>query len=83
MPNIKSAKKRMELSRKWNEANRKKRATLRTAVRKVRNAETADEAAELYQKAVVLIDRAAGRRLMHPNKAARLKSRLSKHVRSL
>jgi small subunit ribosomal protein S20 len=83
MPNIKSAKKRMELSRKWNEANRRKRATLRTAVRKVRSAETAEEAAELYQKAVALIDRAAGRRLMHPNRAARLKSRLSKHVRSL
>ncbi len=83
MPNIKSAKKRMELSRKWNEANRRKRATLRTAVRKVRAAETADEAAELLQKAVVLIDRAAGRRLLHPNRAARLKSRLSKHVKSL
>ncbi len=83
MPNIKSAKKRMELSRKWNEANRRKRATLRTAVRKVRAAETAEEAAELYQKAVVLIDRAAGRRLMHPNRAARLKSRLSKHVKAL
>lgn len=83
MPNIKSAKKRMELSRKWNEANRRKRATLRTAVRKVRAAETADEAAELYQKAVALIDRAAGRRLMHPNRAARLKSRLSKHVKAL
>lgn len=83
MPNIKSAKKRMELSRKWNEANRRKRATLRTAIRKVRSAETAEEAADLYQKAVVLIDRASGRRLMHPNRAARLKSRLSKHVQSL
>lgn len=83
MPNIKSAKKRMELSRKWNEANRHKRATLRTAVRRVRAAETSEEAAELYQKAVVLIDRAAGRRLMHPNRAARLKSRLSRHVKNL
>jgi small subunit ribosomal protein S20 len=83
MPNIKSAKKRMELSRKWNEANRRKRATLRTAVRKVRAAETAEEAATLYKEAVALIDRAAGRRLMHPNRAARLKSRLSKHVQSL
>jgi small subunit ribosomal protein S20 len=83
MPNIKSAKKRMELSRKWNEANRRKRASLRTAVRKVRAAETAEEAADLYQKAVVLIDRAAGRRLMHPNRAARLKSRLSRHVKAL
>ena len=30
-----------------------------------------------------LIDRAAGKRLMHPNKAARLKSRLEKHIAAL
>ena len=83
MPNIKSATKRMELSRKWNEANRKKRATLRTAIRRVRAAESADEATELYQRAVVLIDRASGRNLLHPNKAARIKSRLSKHIQTL
>ncbi|HSM07053.1 MAG TPA: 30S ribosomal protein S20 [Longimicrobiales bacterium] len=83
MPNIKSAKKRMELSRKWNEVNRRKRATLRTAIRKVRSAETAEEASELYQRAVTLIDRASGRNLIHPNKAARIKSRLSKHIQSL
>jgi small subunit ribosomal protein S20 len=83
MPNIKSAKKRMELSRKWNEANRKKRATLRTAIRKVRGAETAEDATELYQRAVVLIDRAANQNLIHRNKAARIKSRLSKHIQAL
>ncbi|UCC24779.1 MAG: 30S ribosomal protein S20 [Gemmatimonadales bacterium] len=83
MPNIKSAKKRMELSRKWNAANRQKRATLRTAVKKVRNATSADEAQALYRKAVVLIDRASTKRIMHPNRAARLKSRLMRHVNSL
>jgi small subunit ribosomal protein S20 len=83
MPNIKSAKKRMELSRKWNEANRKKRATLRTAIRKVRGAETAEDATEFYQRAVVLIDRAANQNLIHRNKAARIKSRLSKHIQAL
>jgi small subunit ribosomal protein S20 len=83
MPNIKSATKRMELSRKWNEANRRKRSTLRTAIKRVRQAESADEAREAFQKATVLIDRAAGKRLMHPNKAARLKSRLQKHIAAL
>jgi ribosomal protein S20 len=39
MPNIKSSKKRMELSRKYNVVNRKKRSTLRTAMKKVRHAE--------------------------------------------
>lgn len=83
MPNIKSAKKRMELSRKWNEANRRKRATLRTAIKKVRTAETAEEARERFEQAKALIDRAAQRRLMHPNKAARIKSRLVDHIQSL
>ncbi|HSG49223.1 MAG TPA: 30S ribosomal protein S20 [Longimicrobiales bacterium] len=83
MPNIKSAKKRMELSRKWNAANRQKRATLRTAIKKVRNADSADEAQALYLKAVSLLDRAATKRLLHPNRAARIKSRLSKHVAAL
>lgn len=83
MPNIKSAQKRMELSRKWNAANRRKRSTLRTAIKKVRNATSADEAQELFQKAVALLDRAANKRLLHPNQAARIKSRLSRHVAGL
>jgi len=83
MPNIKSATKRMELSRKWNEANRRKRARLRTAIKRVRAAESVDQGRELLRDATVLIDRAANKRLMSPNKAARLKSRLSKHVEAL
>lgn len=83
MPNIKSATKRMELSRKWNEANRKKRATLRSAIKKVRNATDADSAREHFQNARKLLDRAASKRLLHPNKAARIKSRLEKHIAGL
>lgn len=83
MPNIKSAKKRMELSRRWNDANRRKRSELRTAVKKVRQATSTDEAHELQRKAVSLIDRAATKRLMHPNRAARIKGQLARHVSSL
>lgn len=83
MPNIKSATKRMELSRKWAEANRKKRSRLRTALKRVRAAETTEEGLERLREATVLIDRAAGKRLMHPKKADRIKSRLAKHVASL
>ena len=83
MPNIKSSKKRMVLGRKANAVNRKKRSTLRTAMKKVRHAETAEEARASFQRAVTLLDRAATKRLMHPNKAARLKSQLQRHVNSL
>ena len=73
----------MELSRKWREANRKKRSTLRTAIKKVENAADAETAREHFQLARKLIDRAATKRLMHPNKAGRIKSRLERHIASL
>ena len=83
MPNIKSAKKRMELDRKWNEVNRKSRSTLRTAIKRVRNAENAEEGQARLREAVTLLDRAARKRLVHPNKAARLKSKLTQAVAAL
>jgi small subunit ribosomal protein S20 len=83
MPNIKSAKKRMELSRKARDRNRPQRTRLRNAIRKVRLAEDGTTAEEGLREAIVLIDRAATERLIHPNKAARLKSRLTRHVQGL
>lgn len=83
MPNIKSAKKRMELSRRANERNRAKRSRLRTVIKRVRESSDADEAAELLQQAYAALDKAAQARLMHPNKAARMKSGLARHVKSL
>jgi len=83
MPTIKSAKKRMELSREANARNRARRSRLRTAIKRVRGATDADEAAELLQDAYTLLDRAARRKLMHQNKVARLKGQLARHVNSL
>lgn len=83
MPNIKSAKKRMELSRAANVRNRAKRSRLRTAIKRVRQASEAAEAETRLKEAVSLLDRAARTRLVHPNRAARLKSRLTRHVNAL
>lgn len=83
MPNIKSSKKRMELSRKFNAVNRVKRATLRTAMKKVRHAESAADAQPHLQRALTLLDRAATKKLFHPNKVARLKGQLQRHVNGL
>lgn len=83
MPNIKSAKKRMQLSRAAREKNRGERARIRTAVKKVRSATSADEAEELLRDAVALLDRAATRNLFHQNRVARVKSQLQKHVNGL
>ena len=68
MPNIKSAKKRMELSRSARARNRQVRSSIRTALKRVRAAESAEAAEPLRRAAVALIDRAATRRLMHPNR---------------
>ena len=81
MPNIKSAKKRMGLSREARSRNRVTRSRIRTAIRRVRDAESREQADEDRRAAVALIDRAATRRIMHPNKAARMKSQLDRMVR--
>ena len=80
MPNVKSAQKRMRTSRIRAERNKQARSRLRTALKRVRQAETAEAATEEFRKATMLLDRAAARRLIHPNKAARVKSRLSRFV---
>jgi small subunit ribosomal protein S20 len=59
---------------------------LRTAIKKVSaaiSAGDADAAKAAYTEAVPLIDRMAGKGLIHANKAARHKSRLNQHIRAL
>lgn len=82
MPRIKSSKKRMRQNRAATARNRAQRSALRTAVRKVRNAGTKTDAQDAYQRATRLLDRAARKNLLHPNAAARQKSRLAKAVSS-
>jgi len=59
--------------------NRAQRSELRTALKRVREA-IGPAAAEAYLHAVRLLDRAARKGLIHPNNAARHKSRLATHV---
>lgn len=51
---------------------------LRTAIRNVREAEKPEDKIEAVNKANSLIDKAGRTRLIHPNKAARLKSAINK-----
>lgn len=75
MPNIKSAKKRVLVAKTRNDRNKAAKTELRTVIKKAR----ADEAtAETIKTASVKLDKAAGKGLIHKNKAARLKSRLAK-----
>jgi len=83
MPNIKSAKKRMELSRAANDRNRTSRSKLKTAIRRVREAEDAETAQLHMKEAISLLDRAATKRLIHPNRAARIKSQIARAVKEM
>jgi small subunit ribosomal protein S20 len=61
--------------------NRAQRSALRTAVKKVRSGGDAKTIATAYQEAEKLLDRSGRKGLIHPNTAARQKSRLSRLVK--
>jgi small subunit ribosomal protein S20 len=77
LPNVKSAEKRMRTNAARAERNRAFRSRLRTALKKVRGAASAEAGQAALREATSLLDRAARKRIIHPNKAARAKSRLS------
>ena len=81
MPTSKSAAKRLRQNERRRVANKAARSRLRTAIKRVRLASQPEEATEAFREAVKLIDRAAGRGLVHHNRAARSKARLATHVR--
>ncbi len=80
MPNTKTAKRGLRKSEKRRLENRAKRSMLRTLIKKVRTSVAAgdqDEAKKAYVLTQKRLDQAAAKRLVHPNTAARLKSRLN------
>jgi small subunit ribosomal protein S20 len=83
MPNLKSAKKRMRLSAAARAKNRSDRAKIRTAIKNVRSATTAKDGEARLRDAVALLDRAATKKLFHPNRVGHMKSALTLHVRKL
>ncbi len=83
MPHHKSAIKRVKTNKTRNVRNRYEMKTLRTTVRKVRQATEHDQATEALENAISSLDRASRKGYIHKNKAARNKSRLIKYVRTL
>ncbi len=76
MPRIKSAKKRMRQTKARTAVNKGQRSQLRTAIKTVRGLTDPDARAKAFAEAEKLIDRAGQKRIIHPNAAARLKSRI-------
>ena len=79
MPLIKSAKKRVKVAETKAAVNTLHKAGAKTAVRSANRAisTSAVEAELMVRRAASRLDRAASKGAIHPNKAARLKSRLA------
>jgi small subunit ribosomal protein S20 len=74
VPKLKSSKKKMRQSRAHTLLNRAQRSAIKTAVKKARATPTAASVKE----AARALDRGASKGQIHPNAAARKKSRLAR-----
>ncbi len=86
MPNIKSAKKRVLVSKAQNEKNKAAKSLLKTNIKKFQSAAAAgdkDAAAEAAKVAVATIDKSVGKGILHKNTAARRKSSIATKLNSL
>lgn len=86
MANTASAKKQVRQNEKHRLRNQAVRTRTRNAVKKARVALAGDDAqvaAEATQQAVVQLDRAATKGIIHKNAASRSKSRLMKQLAAL
>ncbi len=83
MPHHKSCIKRMKTSAKANARNRAYRVKMRVAIRNVREAASHQEALDAFNVAVKVLDRVAGKGIIHKNRAADRKSRLFAFVQTL
>ena len=82
MANHKSAKKRIRQNSKLRVANRYKAVSTRKAIRKFNDAEKV-EATEMLPKISSMIDKLAKSNIIHNNKAANIKSKLTKRLAAL
>ena len=86
MANSAQARKRARQGEKHRQLKASQRSMLRTYMKRVVNAIAAGDASaatEAYKTATPIIDRMAGKGLIHKNKAARHKSRMNARIRAL
>ena len=86
LPNIKSAKKRVQLAEVRNARNKADKSALKTALKKFEAAAAEGnrtEAEGAYKVAVKIVDKSAAKGLLHKNNAARKKSALTAKLNSI
>jgi small subunit ribosomal protein S20 len=83
MPQHKQAIKRVRQNKKRREHNRKQRSRMKTLVSNVMEETEREKAEEKFTDAVSYLDKMSTKGKIHPNNAARKKSKLAKHVNNL
>jgi len=86
MANIKSQIKRITTNEKARQRNQAIRSSVKTAIRKVREAAEAGDkakAVELQRDAAQKLDKAVSKGVIHANQAANKKSALAKRINAL
>ena len=83
MANHKSALKRIRSNEAKRLRNRYQHKTTRTYIKRLRNTTDKKEAQELLKQVTGMLDKLAKRNIIHKNKAANNKSKLTKLVNSL
>jgi small subunit ribosomal protein S20 len=85
IPNIASAEKRLRQNIKRRGLNRSKRAEIRKVLKQIRLLLEANDkraATALLPELAKAVDKAAKRNTIHPNKAARIKSRWTQRIQA-
>lgn len=83
MPQHQSAIKRVRQNEKRRARNRTQRSRMRTLVNKVLETTDKKQAEPYLKEATSYLDKMAAKGIIHPNKAARRKAKLTKHVNNL
>ncbi len=82
MANSPQAKKRVRQNETRSQENKITRSAMRTAIRRVVDADSAESAEAAVPNAMKRIDKAAKHNVIHDNAAARYKNRVARAVRS-
>ena len=83
MANHKSALKRIKQTETKRLLNKYKHKTARNAIRDLKKTNTRKEALVMLPKVSAMLDKLIKTNIIHKNKAANLKSKLTKHVNAL
>jgi small subunit ribosomal protein S20 len=83
MANHQSAEKRIRQSAARNDSNKYYSKTMRNVLKAFRATTSKEEAGAMAPKVTAMLDKLAKKNIIHPNKAANIKSSIAKHVSSL